>query len=219
LSAANLIPTAQSAALLQEIEQQTRDECKALVTAAERQAHVLVAQAHAAARRRVHEAIGELRREGARRLARAKAQVETQTRQRAQQRAVEVIERAWPLLADALLARWREPAARLAWADGVARCARERLRTGSWTVEHPADWSADEQRNLRTSLGAGDDAVTFAADRNIAAGIRIRAAEATLDATLQGLLVDRPGVAARLLAELAPTGDQRTARIPNGEDP
>ncbi len=218
MNSANLVSTAQSAALLQEIEQQTSDECKAQVAAAEQQAHALIAQAHAAARRRVHEAIVELRREGARRLARAKAQVETQARQRAQQHAVAVIRRAWPLLAEALVARWRDPAARLAWADGVARCARDRLRTGTWTVEHPADWSADEQRNFRIALGAGDDAITFAADGDIAAGIRIRAAEATLDATPQGLLVDRQAVAALLLAEIAATDDRWTAR-PSGEQP
>jgi hypothetical protein len=222
LNSANLVSTAQSAALLQEIEQQTSDECKAQVAAAEQQAQALIAQAHAAARRRVHEAIVELRREGARRLARAKAQVETQARQRAQQHAVAVIGRAWPLLADALVARWRDPAARQAWADGVARCARDRLRTGTrtgtWTVEHPADWSADEQRNFRIALGAGDDAITFTADGDIAAGIRIRAAEATLDATPQGLLVDRQAVAALLLAEIAATDDRWTAR-PSGEQP
>jgi hypothetical protein len=218
LNSANLVSTAQSAALLQEIEQQTSDECEALVTAAERQAHALVAQAHVVARRRVHEAIGELRHEGARRLARAKAQVETQARQRAQQHAVAVIRRAWPLLADALVARWRDPAARRAWADGVAHYARDRLRTGPWTVEHPADWSADEQRNFRIALCAGDDAITFAADGDIAAGIRIRAAEAKLDATPQGLLVDRQAVAALLLDEIAATDDRWTAR-PSGEQP
>jgi hypothetical protein len=218
LNSTNLVSTAQSAALLQEIEQQTSDECKAQVAAAEQQAHALIAQAHAAARRRVHEAIVELRREGARRLARAKAQVETQARQRAQQHAVAVIRRAWPMLADALVARWRDPAARLAWADGVARCARDRLRTGPWTVEHPAYWSADEQRNFRIALGAGEDAITFAPDGDIAAGIRIKAAEAKLDATPQGLLVDRQTVAALLLAEIAATDDRWTAR-PSGEQP
>jgi hypothetical protein len=218
LNSANLVSTAQSAALLQEIEQQTSEECKAQVAAAEQQAHALIAQAHAAARRRVREAIVELRREGARRLARAKAQVETQARHRAQQHAVAVIRRAWPLLADALVARWRDPAARLAWADGVGRCARDRLRTGTWTVEHPTDWSADEQRNFRMSLGVGDDAVTFAADREMAAGIKIRAAEATLDATPHGLLVDRLAVAALLLAEIAPMDERWTAR-PSGEQP
>lgn len=219
MNSADLVSTAQSAALLQEIEQQTGDECKALVAAAERQTHALIAQAHAAARRRVHEAIGELRREGARRLARAKAQIETQARQRTQQRAVAAIEQAWPLLAHALVARWRDPAARMTWADGVARCARDRLRTNAWTIEHPADWNAEEQQLFRTSLGALDDAVTFVADGSIAAGIRIKAAEAMLDATLQGLMVDRPAVAALLLAEIASTDDRSAARVPGGGQP
>lgn len=204
----SLIPAAQSDALLQEIEQQTREECRTLVTAAEREAHAIVAQARTTARTRMHEAIEDLRREGARRLARAKAQVETEARRRAQRSAVDVIARAWPLLVDALVARWGDPARRSAWVGGVARHARDRLRADTWIVEHPVGWSAQEQRSFGQSLGARDGAVSFVADRKLNAGLRIKAAEATLDATAKGLLADRSAVAGMLLAEIDAGADQ-----------
>jgi vacuolar-type H+-ATPase subunit H len=212
----NLIPAAQSEALLREIEQQAGEECRTAIAAAEQEARTIVAHAHAAARQRVHEAIGELRREGVRRLSRARAQIETAARQSAQRHALKLIERAWPLLADALLARWRDPATRRTWADAAAGYARDRLKAERWAVEHPPGWSADEQLSLCKALGAADAAVTFTVDRALAAGIRIKAAGATIDATAQGLLADRAAVAAQLLAEIDKATADANAR-PGGE--
>jgi len=75
---ANLIPSLQSHALAREVERQLKNETSAVIAAAESDARAIIAQARADARRRVHEAIQELRREGARRLAGAKAQLETE---------------------------------------------------------------------------------------------------------------------------------------------
>ena len=96
----------------------------------------------------MHSAIEELRREGARRLSRAKAQVETGQRERAQQQAAAAVREAWPLLRDALAARWSDPRHRLAWVSAVALDCRTRLRPGAWVVEHPADWNAREQQDF-----------------------------------------------------------------------
>jgi hypothetical protein len=210
LNPTTLIPAAQSDALLQEIERQTHEECLALAASAEREARALVSDARAAARKRMHDAIEELRREGARRLARAEAQRDTEARLSAQQSAVAVIARAWPLLVDALVARWHDPVGQTAWAEATARHARDRLRVDTWVVEHPIDWSADAQRRFGELLDGRDGAVRFEADRNLSAGLRIKAAGATLDATAQGLLADRPAVAGMLLAEI----DAGAAREP-----
>ena len=83
MTQANLIPSLQSDALAREIEQQLKDETGAVIATAERDARALIAQARAAARTRMHEAIQELRREGGRRLSGAKAQFETNERARA----------------------------------------------------------------------------------------------------------------------------------------
>jgi len=208
VTAARLIPSAQAEVLVREIAQQTKEECGALTTTAEREARAVVADAHASARRRMHEAIVELRREAARRLARARAAAETTARQRTQRRATETIARAWPLLLEALAAQWRDAAGRRAWCDGVARVVRDRITAGMLTIEHPADWPVEEQRDLRSALGRDSDAVAFTACGDLTAGIRVKAGQATLDATLDGLLADREAITALLLAEID-SGDGR----------
>lgn len=195
-----LLPASQSDALLREIEQQTRNEAQTIVEAAEREASAIVAQAYASACRRAHDAIEELRKEGARRLALARAKLETDEQMRSRGNALEAIRRAWPFLLEALNERWTDPAARLTWAQTLARHAQERLSPGAWTVEHPAAWCVDEQRHFVDALGV--EHVAFAINREISAGLRIRAGQATLDATPQGLLADRPAIEAALLAEI-----------------
>lgn len=195
-------PPTQSEALLREIEQQTMDEARTIAEGAEREAGAIVAQAYASACRRMHDAVEELRSERGRRVARARAEQETDARMRSRQHAADAIRQAWPFLEEALDARWIEPAARLAWVEGVARHARDRLMPGTWTVEHPAAWSADEQRRFRQSLGVERVEVAFEANREITAGLRILAGQATLDATSKGLLADRAAIEALLLAEI-----------------
>ena len=108
MSEAILIPSLQSDALAREIGQQLMQETAALGAAAERDARDVIAQARATARSRLHDAIAELRREGGRRLARAKAQIETEERAQAQRQAAHAVSKALPLLIDALGARWRD---------------------------------------------------------------------------------------------------------------
>ncbi len=85
--------------------------------------------------------------------------------------------------------------ARAARATGCAPAA--------WIVEHPADWSADGAAAIsHVARRRRDGAVTFVADRELTAGLRIKAEQATLDATPQGLLADRSAIAALLLAEI-----------------
>ena len=198
-----LIPAAQSDALLREIKRQTQEECRSVTATADDEMRAILAQAHAEARRRMREAIVALRREGRRRTVRAEAQAETEARQHLHRRADATIRAAWPLLVQALAARWRDADGRRSWTTAAARAATERLRRGRWVVEHPTGWSTEEQEELRriiTAAFATD--ITFAADAALAEGLRIRADGAILDATAQGLLADRTGIAAALLAEV-----------------
>ena len=68
MSPVSLIPSLQSDALVREIEQQLTDENSAIAGGAQRDARSILAQARAAARGQVHEAIAKLREEGARRI-------------------------------------------------------------------------------------------------------------------------------------------------------
>ncbi len=203
MSPASLIPSLQSNALVQEIEQELNTEISAIKAAAERDARAITARARAAARRQVKEAIAELRKEGVRRLTRANAQLDTELRARAQHRAANAVRDAMPLLRDALAERWHDPESRWQWTDAIARLCVSRLRRGPWLVEHPAEWGNREQQQFMAAVrnGNGGD-LSFRADGAIAAGLRVKADQATLDATPQGLLADRTTVAALLLEEI-----------------
>lgn len=195
------IAEAQSRALLDEIEQQIAAECRAIHDLAQEEAARLIADAHHGARARAHDTLSELRRQGARRLARAGAQLESDTRKRKQERVHALVERAWPMLAEALIARWRDRQARDVWIAAAARYAEEHLPAGTWAVIHPNDFSSEDRDSLQAVVG-GQSALTFRADGDLQAGLRIETAQAALDATAAGLLADHETIAAMLLSEI-----------------
>jgi len=200
---ANLISPLQSDALASEVERQLKDETGAVIAAAERDARAIIAQARSTARRRVHEAIQVMRREGSRRVARANAQLETEQRARAQRLATQAVGDALLLLREELDARWRDPRNRRQWTDAVARRCVRRLRPGAWRIEHPPDWSEPEQRDFLATIGERDGvAISFKADSGVKSGLRIKAEQAVFDATPQGLLADGRTIAATILDDL-----------------
>jgi F0F1-type ATP synthase membrane subunit b/b' len=201
MTTASLIPGLQSDALAREIEQQLKNETAAVIASAETEAAATVAQARTTARARLHEAIAELRHEGETRLARARAQLDAESRAQAQRQSACAVADAMPMLREALSARWREAAARKQWTAAVGQLAAARLRPGNWQVSHPADWSAEEQKNFALAMGEAEG-ITFQADKDVSAGLRITADQATLDTTPDGLLADARTIAALLLDEL-----------------
>jgi hypothetical protein len=207
MSPVSIIPALQSDALVREIEQQLKHENGVIAATAQHDARAIMAQARAAARGQVHAAIEQLRAEGVRRLTRAEAQLDTESRTRAQQQAAQAVRDALPLLREALAQRWREPASRRQWAEAAARLCCDRLRRGAWRIEHPHDWSEQERQQFVAALGNGDSLdLSFQAAGDIAAGLRVSADQAVLDATPQGLLADRTTVAALLLDEIGAAG-------------
>jgi hypothetical protein len=147
----------------------------------------------------MREAIDDLRREGARRHARAEAQRETEARRTAQHQAALAIAEAMPMLRDALAKRWKNPEERKVWTSALADVAKARLQPGDWQVEHPAGWSAEEQGAFATAVGGTPD---FKLVDDISAGLRITADQAVLDGTPDGLLADERSIAAMLLNEI-----------------
>ncbi len=203
MNQASLIPSLQSDALAREVERQFKNEISAVIAAAERDADVIVAQARGGARRRMHEAIQALRREGTRRLVGANAKIETELRARAQRRAARAINDGALLLREELDARWRDPHDRMQWMRAVAQQCVLRLLPGTWLVEHPADWSEPEQRDFVAAIGKKNGVdVDFKATDDLKSGLRIKADQAVLDATPQGLLADERTVAAMILEEI-----------------
>jgi hypothetical protein len=71
----------------------------------------------------------------------------------------------------------------------------------AWTIHHAPDWPQDEIQMLSHRLAEQlGQPLEWRADGSIAAGFRITAGGAGLDATLEGLLADREPLQARLLA-------------------
>jgi hypothetical protein len=200
MSPVSLIPSLQSDALVRDLKRQLADETAAIAQGAQREAQAILAQSRSAARSQVHEAIEELRAEGERRLTRAKAQLETAARARAQRQAAQAVRDTLPLLREALAQRWRQPASRQQWTAAVARLCADRLPPRAWRVEHPCDWTASEQKQFAAAIGDGAQ-VSFQAG-NISSGLRVSADQAVLDATPQGLLADSTMIAALLLDEI-----------------
>ena len=99
------------------------------------------------------------------------------------------------------------PKSRRLWIDNVANLCGARLRRGAWTVAHPADWAAEEQRDFAASLG-GDVKVAFAADKDLTVGLKVSADQAVLDATPRGLLADLRTIAGLMLNEIGSEGGQ-----------
>lgn len=201
MNSANFIPSLQAETLAREMERQFKDEASAVTAAAQRDAQAIVAQARTAARRRLHEFVRELRREGAHRLARAQAQLETEQRARAQRQAAQATADALAMLRPELDARWHDRHHRKQWTDAVARLSGQRLRPSAWLIEHPPEWNEAEQQDFAAAIGSGVT-VSFTADRDLKSGLRIKADQALLDATPDGLLADSGVIAALLLDQI-----------------
>ena len=194
--------SAHADALIREIEDEGAKERRAIEEAAEREAAAIVRRALADAHRRAHEEIVALRRESERRLARAAAQIETERRLRDQARAAEILRTGCPDLIQFVVERWAQKEPRRCWIESMAADARKRLPPGDWIVEHPRDWTAEDEAELRAALPP-QAVLTFRGTDEIYAGFRIQADGATLDCTPERLLADESVYQARLLAEIS----------------
>ncbi|HKN30829.1 MAG TPA: hypothetical protein VJY34_24340 [Roseiarcus sp.] len=194
-------------ALIREIEDEGAKERRAIAEAAEREAGAIVRRALADVRRRVHDEIVALRRDRARRLARAAAQIETERRLRDQARTAEILHTGYPDLIHLVVERWTQKKPRQFWIASMAAAARKRLPPSVWSVEHPHEWTAEDEAQLRAALPAEAE-LTFRATDEFDAGFRILADGATLDCTPERLLAEKSVIQARLLAEMSAEVDK-----------
>lgn len=192
--------TDRAEALIARIEAETGAETARIMAEAEAEAAAIVAAAHARARDRVHREIEALRRSRAEALRHETARLDTARRQLRQREARAEIDAGLPALDAAFAVLWADEAARMAWARAALVAARARFAPGGWTVLHPKGWRAEERAALAEEIG---DALGFEEDPGLAAGLRIRAGNAWLDATPRALMADREATGAALLAEIA----------------
>ena len=167
------LANAHADALIREIEDQGAKESREIAEAAEREAAAIVRRAFADARRRVRHEVAALRRDSERRLVRAAAQIETERRLRDQARAVEILRSGCPDLIHLVGERWGHNGSRKFWIAWMAEHARKRLPPGAWAVEHPREWTVDDEAQLRAALPA-KVALTFRTTDEFDAGFRTR---------------------------------------------
>jgi hypothetical protein len=201
-------------ALLEEVKRQEGRRCQEIITAAERAARDLQEETRRELHRKRRQAVADERQRRRHALLEATSRIETREQSSAHARYEMVLDAAWPRLVSALAHRWRHPDSRRDWCEMLVDEAAAALGRSSWTVEHPADWSADDESRLIAACDARAVRVsTFVADPGIRAGVRIRLDDACLDGTLDGLLADRRSVEARILG----TWERLRAQEENGD--
>lgn len=188
------------AALLAEVAHFREAECAAILAAAREEAAGYVAHAHAEARHRFHTGAKETRRRAAERLQSAEAAVAAVARRREQEVRRAVVAAGRAPLAASLAARWAEGASRLRWLRWAAESAAVRLVEDGWEVAHPVGWATAEWGEQAAGLHRAVAAPRFVAEESIAAGVRITAAGATVDATAAALSANGDRIGGRLLA-------------------
>ena len=205
-----------TAALLALVEEYRAKRCAELLEPAREQARALLRSARAEGRRRVHTTIGEARQRLAAEVGAAQARLATERRLTEQRHAVQVLQQAWSALREALRARWRDPATRGPWLDAHLARAFAALPSGQWQIEFAANWPDGERAALTERIARqGVVGVAWQPRADIDGGVRIRAGNNVVDATIEGLLADRGVLEGRLLdllQEQPPAGGAGDAR-------
>lgn len=190
----------QKLALLKIAEQYGAERCLELLTKAREDSRRILKAAHEAARRDLRAKLFPEHERLAAEVAAAEARLVTQRRLRDQRRVAAVLGQAWPKLAQALRARWEEPAGRAAWLMHHLAVAQRALPAGAWLIEHPQNWPAAEREQANQWLQAhAVESARFESDPKLHAGIRVVCGSNVLDASLEGLLAERAQIEGRLL--------------------
>jgi hypothetical protein len=189
-----------TAALLALVEAFRQKRCAELLDPARSQARGLLRAARSEGRQRVRTTIGEARQRLASEVGAAQARLATERRLVEQRRTVRLLQQAWAALREALRKRWRDAPTRARWLDAHLARALRALPADRWRIEFAAGWAEDEREAFATRLAAaGVAAVTWQARDDIDGGVRIRAGNNVVDATIDGLLSDRAAIEGRLL--------------------
>ncbi|MBK7901645.1 MAG: hypothetical protein IPJ97_00885 [Proteobacteria bacterium] len=206
---------AQTTALLRRLGRERESRTRHIRDEAGTQAVDIVRRARVEARTRVHQAVVDTRREDEMALARRRAALDTQARRSRQATLRDLLDRAWQALPAALQSRWLDAAARERWCDAACMSASRSLRhLDRLQVEVDPQWLAHVGPLVRSRLD-GQSNVAVTATDGLGAGLRIRAGDACIDATIAGLLAARERIASELLAEFeSQAAARRVERAP-----
>jgi hypothetical protein len=206
----------QAQALLQRVTDDRERRCAALGAAAENQARQIVRSARTEVRNKVRNAVVQERARMDLGMRQATARADIELRRQEQEKARELLEEMWAVIADALERRWQEPALRRAWIDAAMGQAGALLSGRAWLIEGGTDWTEQERGELTDrARGRGAGTVEWSLHAAMPAGLKIRAGRVCVDATVPGLLTQRDAIEAAFLAEYLPALSQSEQKIPS----
>lgn len=189
--------------LLDYLERETEQGCRAETARAEREAASVLQEAYAEARRRVHQVVEDERWRQRDELRRAVAEVGTLERLQRQRREQALLEDAMQALRAELIARWHAPKQRTVWLGSILEQGLEHLPKGNWSIEHGRVWGGEEVAMIQKAvLRLGGVQIGYRLRQDIEAGLLVHAGGVVLDGTIDGLLAYDEHIRARLLAHL-----------------
>jgi hypothetical protein len=188
-------------ALLRLVQDERDKACRRILTDAGERTRVIRRDAYRRERAALHERVDAERRRAQGLLRAASAQRATAERRLGEQADARLIAAAWPRLRAQLAERWANAETRGQWVSTALEQARRRLPHAAWIIRHAAGWPESERAQALAVIGqAGIPAPALRADGALTAGLVISAGGAVLDMSLEGLVLDRAQVEARLLA-------------------
>jgi hypothetical protein len=188
--------------LLGVVVENREKRCLELRENARQQASEIIRRAHSKGRVRMHYHIEALREKYRVRVTAATARNQTLLRRQHQKEDRAILDIAWPLLREAILALWNDPVTRRRWLDAAIASASTELREHDWRIEHPPGMGEDIKKIEQSFSRVKDKGPELSASDDIEAGIRIIAGGTVVDATLEGLLQQRAAIEARIIARI-----------------
>lgn len=184
-------------------EQRTRE----IRSKSDAQVQEILRSARAEARESLHQAVARERARMSQGLRQAQARAELETRQRAQRETLTLLQHMWQRIGAVLEARWGVEQERATWIAAALQAAAQLLGGRPWRIEHnPRLTPEEQQRALAQARAGGAQEVEWHPEPQIRAGLRVRTSGACVDATIDGLLVDREDVEALFLSEYLALG-------------
>lgn len=189
--------------LLGVVVENREKRCLELREDAQQQARTIIRLAYSKGRVRMRHHIDALREKNRVRVTAAIARNQTLLRRQHQKEDRAILDAAWPLLRQAMLALWDNPVSRHKWLDAAITSASAGLREHDWRIEHPLSLNGEDIKriNLAYTHENGKGPELLVCD-DIEAGIRIIARGTVIDATLNGLLQQKTAIEARMIARI-----------------
>lgn len=194
-------------ALLELVKQSREKHCREVLDNARAEADRIRRAARKQAREKISQTVRDERQRMNNEVRMAEAEIETEQRRRGRRRELALLKAGRKALAEALEARWQEPANRRLWAQGAlietATIVRSTtVRAREWTMEHPVDWAEEEiDPIVQYAQQHFQATVRPQPSEALGAGVRIRSQGVLIDMSIAGLLANEQTMEGELLAE------------------